>query len=214
MARLYHGRRVKGRAGDVLAMPRYCLFPLAVWFALTFGGCGGIRYAQVAPESRDFHPQAIALLSLDVVGQEEARTVLDRLIVDALTKKGTFKKILSAETIQGLCQKDETLRQTTAAYLGKLEAVSFSDRDLSRKIAENIGADAFLLVDVDYWYYTKEANRNVAKVGLSMRLISADNGLLIWKAGHDLAPDYVFRQPELKGIAKDVVKRMIGAMPH
>src|SRR3990172_3289794 len=84
MARVYHGCRVKGLAGDILAMPRRCIFFLAIWLVITLGGCGGIRYSQVAPESRDFHPRAIALLSLDVVGQEEARAVLDRLITDKL----------------------------------------------------------------------------------------------------------------------------------
>ena len=91
--------------------------------------------------------------------------------------------------------------------------------NLSRKIREIIGVDAFLLINVNHWYYTKEtdkkeADKNVAKVGLSMRLINADNGLTIWKAGDDLASEYVFLKPELSSIAAEVVARMIGAMPH
>lgn len=197
-----------------MAIPRLCIFFLATWLIITLGGCGDIRFSQIEPGARDFHPQALALLSLDVVGHEEARAVVDRLITDGLTDKKYYKKVLSAQAVYSLSQKDEALRTATAAYLGKLEAVNFSDSDLSRKIGGILGVDVFLLVNIDYWYYTREADKNVAKVGLSMRLINADNGFMIWKAGHDLAPDYVIIKPELNSIAADVVGQMIGAMPH
>lgn len=195
-------------------MPGRSIFPLLIWLLIALGGCSGIRYSEVAPAARDFHPRTIALLSLDVVVQEEARAALDRLVTNKLTEKRYFQKVLSAETVQGLFLKDEKLRQEAAAYLGKLEAVNFSDSDLSRKIGKSLGVDALLLVDLDYWYYTKEAGRNVAKVGMGMRLVNAESGLVIWKAGHGLAPDYVFMKPDLSSIAAEVVKQMIGAMPH
>ena len=214
MVCLCQGCRVKGLMGDILAMPGRSVFPLLIWLLVALGGCSGIRYSEVAPAARDFHPRAIALLSLDVVPQEEARAVLDRLVTKKLTDKGHFQKVLSADIVQGLFLKDETLRQEAAAYLGKLEAVNFSDSDLSREIGRKLGVDALLLVNLDYWYYTKEAGKNAAKVGMWLRLINAESGLIIWKAGHDLAPDYVFMKPDLSSIAADVVKQMIGAMPH
>jgi hypothetical protein len=177
-------------------------------------GCGSIRFSQLAPEAENFHPQAISLLSIDVGGHEEARETVDRVITGALTERKWFKRVLSAEMFQSLLKDNEALRKATSDYLAKLKAVNFSDSELSRKIGELALIDAFLLVNVDYWYYTKEAGKDVAKVGLGMKMINAKTGVLIWKAGHHLAPDYVFLKPELSSIASDVAKQMIRVMPH
>ena len=85
---------------------------------------------------------------------------------------------------------------------------------MSRKISEEARIDALLLVNIDYWYYTKEEGQNVAKVGLGMRVVAAKTGVLIWKAMHHLSVDYRFSKPELKSVATDVVKQMVGVMPH
>ncbi|MDP2268240.1 MAG: hypothetical protein Q8K46_03640 [Deltaproteobacteria bacterium] len=132
------------------------------------GGCGGVRFSQIAPEAESFHPQSLALLALEVVGSEESREVLDRIIAGELTAGQRFKSFLSYQQIQRLLQENEPLRKTTAAYLAKLNAVNFSDSALSKKIGELAGVEAFLLINVDYWYYTKEADKNVAKVGLGI----------------------------------------------
>jgi hypothetical protein len=92
--------------------------------------------------------------------------------------------------------------------------VNFSDPELSKEIGKIAGIDAFILVSVDYWYYTKEVDKNIAKVGLGIKMFDALTGALIWKAGHYLAEDYVFMKPDLSKIAGDVVKQMIGFMPH
>jgi hypothetical protein len=178
------------------------------------GGCGGIRFSQTAPEAEGFHPQTLALLALDVVGVEESRDVLDRIIVGELSDERQFKSFLSYQMMQRLLQENEPLRKTTTAYLAKLKAVNFSDSDLSKKIGELAGVDAFLLINVDYWYYTQEADKNVAKVGLSMKLINAATGVVIWKAGHDLAEKYMIMKPELSSVGRDVVRQMLRAMPR
>lgn len=197
-----------------MAKLRHCFFSLAALLVFVLCGCGGIRFSQTAPEAGDFHPRSIALLSLDGGGYEESLAALDRIITGELTDKGWFSNVLSFQNIQGRIKDDEAFRKAVSGYLAKLKAVNFSDSELSRKIGELAKVDAFLLVDVDYWYYTKEADKNVAKVGLGMKMINAGTGALIWKAGHHLAPDYVFLKPELSAVAGDVVKQMVRAMPH
>jgi len=197
-----------------LALPRWYLFSWAVLAALLLAGCGGIRFSQTAPEAKDFHPQTVALLALETSGREEAREVLDRTITDELTDKQWFTKVISFQAFQGLLKENDSLREATFAYLAKLKAVNYSDPELSKKIAGLARVDAFLLVNIDYWYYTKEADKDLAKVGLGMRMIDGATGTMIWKAGHHLAEDYMFLKPELSRVAADVVKQMVRAMPH
>jgi hypothetical protein len=200
-------------AGNILATSKHFI-SLGILLILLLGGCAGIRFSQTAPEAEGFRPQSVALLALDVVGFEEAREVLDRIIAAELADEKRFKSFFSYQQIQRLLQENEPLRKTTAAYLNKLKAVNFSDSDLSKKIGELAGVDAFLLVSVDYWYYTQEADKNVAKVGLGMKLINAATGAVIWKGGHDLAENYMFMKPALSDVARNVVRQMFRAMPR
>lgn len=197
-----------------MATHRHWLFSVGIMLIVMLGGCGGVRFSQTAPEAEGFHPQSLALLALDVVGSEESREVLGRIIAGELADEKRFKNILSYQMIQRLLQENEPLRKTTAAYLAKLNAVNFSDSGLSKKIGELAGVDAFLLINVDHWYYTKEADKNVAKVGLGMKLINAATGAVIWRAGHDLARKYVVFKPELSDVARDVVRQMLSVMPR
>ena len=197
-----------------MAIRNYWFFSLGMLLLVMLTGCGGIRFAQTAPEAEGFHPQALALLSLDVVGYEESREALDRIIADEFAAEKRFRNFLSYQQVQRLLQENEPLRRTTTAYLAKLKAVNFSDSDLSKKIGELAGVDAFLLINFDYWYYTKEADKNVAKVGLGMKLINAATGVVIWKGGHDLTQKYVVFKPALSDVARDVIRQMVRAMPH
>ena len=42
------------------------IFSWMIFLTLMLVGCGGLRYAQVAPEAKDFHPQKIGVLPVDV----------------------------------------------------------------------------------------------------------------------------------------------------
>ena len=99
-------------------------------------------------------------------------------------------------------------------YISKLRAVNFSDPDLSRKLGEMTKVDAFLLVNVDYWNYTKEKDDKVAKVDMGIKMIDAASGKIMWNAGHQEVDDYVLMKPALPDVAKSLVKKMIKEMPH
>lgn len=177
-------------------------------------GCGGLRYSHVSPEAKDFHPRRIAVLPADVKTFPEAKGSIDSLISEALSERKWFAAVVGGEEIGRRLETDETLRQAVAEYLAKLDKVSFSDPALSGRIGELTRAEAFVLVRVDYWNYTKENDKKVGKVSLSLTLIEAGTGKIVWTAGHQRASDYLIMKPALPDVARDIIREMIGYMPH
>jgi len=176
--------------------------------------CGGIRYSQVAPNAKDFHPKKIGVLPVDVGAFEEARGVIDPIIAGVLVNKGWFSDVVTSETINNRMKSDDELRKTVSDYIAKLKTVNFSDADLSTKIGKVYDIDAFLIVNVDCWNYTVEGEDKVARVGLGLKLVEAVTGGIIWKAGHHVAEDYWFIKPDLPDVADGLVKEMLNHMPH
>ncbi|MEK6654697.1 MAG: hypothetical protein AABY92_06075 [Thermodesulfobacteriota bacterium] len=181
---------------------------------LGFFGCGGLRYSHVSPEAKDFHPRRIAVLPADVKTFPEAKGAIDSLISEALSERKWFAAVVGGEEIGLRLETDETLRQAVAEYLAKLDKVSFSDPALSGRIGELTRAEAFVLVRVDYWNYTKENDKKVGKVSLSLTLIEAGTGKIVWTAGHQRASDYLIMKPALPDVARDIIREMIDYMPH
>ena len=177
-------------------------------------GCGGLRYSHVSPEAKDFHPRRIAVLPADVKTFPEAKGSIDSIISEALSERKWFAAVAGGEEIGRRLETDETLRQAVAEYLAKLDKVSFSDPALSGRIGELTRAEAFVLVRVDYWNYTKENDKKVGKVSLSLTLIEAGTGKIVWTAGHQRASDYLIMKPALPDVARDVIREMIDFMPH
>ncbi len=190
------------------------VFNFSILIIIIFFGCGGIRYSQVAPNAKDFHPKKIGVLPVDSGAFEESRGVIDQIIAGVLVNKGWFSDVVAPDTINNRMQSDDELRKTVADYLAKLKTVNFSDAELSIKIGEAYDIDAFLVVNVDYWHYTVEGEDKVAKVGLGMKLVEAETGNIIWKAGHHLAEDYWILKPDLSDVADGLVKEMLDHMPH
>ncbi|OGP84403.1 MAG: hypothetical protein A2V87_09550 [Deltaproteobacteria bacterium RBG_16_58_17] len=181
---------------------------------LGFFGCGGLRYSHVSPEAKDFHPRRIAVLPADVKTFPEAKGSIDSLISEALSERKWFAAVVGGEEVGRRLETDETLRQAVAEYLAKLDKVSFSDPALSGRIGELTRAEAFVLVRVDYWNYTKENDKKVGKVSLSLTLIEAGTGKIVWTAGHQRASDYLIMKPALPDVARDIIREMIDYMPH
>lgn len=190
------------------------IFPWMFFLALMIFGCGGLRYSQVAPDAKDFHPQKIGVLPVDVGSYEEARGVIDQIIAGALADKQWFTDVVAAETINNQIQSNDELRKVMFEYLSKLKTVNFSDVQLSKKIGELSKIEAFLVVNVDYWNYTKENDKKVAKVGIGIKMINASTGNILWKAGHHEAEDYMLFKPKLPDVARSLIKKMISEMPH
>jgi hypothetical protein len=181
---------------------------------LSIPSCGGLRYSQISPEAKDFHPRRIAILPADVTTFPEAKGVIDRLFAGLVNDKGWFSSVIGGETFGGRLETDAELRQAASEYLAKLDKVSFSDPALSSRIGVLIDVEALLLVRVDYWNYTTEKDNKVGKVSLSITLIEAKTGKTVWTAIHHRISDYVIIKPDLPDVARDLIREMIGYMPH
>jgi hypothetical protein len=177
--------------------------------------CGGLRFSQVTPEAKDFHPQTVAIFPVEIVGSnEEARGSVEQIVAGVLAEKKWFSDILDAESLNRQLLANEELRKTMVDYLSKLRTVNFSDPDLSKKMGELANVEAFLLVSVDIWNYTVEKGDKVGKVSLGMKLYEASTGKIMWKAGHQIADSYILIKPDLPKVARNVVVEMVNYMPH
>ena len=177
-------------------------------------GCGGLRYSEVSPDAWDFHPQRIAVLPADTRVFAEAKGDVDRLFAEVLNEKKWFDVVVGGEAISRHMESDETFRQVVTNYLAKLANVSFSDPVMSGKLGELTDTEAFLLVRVDYWGYTTEKDKKIARVGLSINMIEAQTGKILWTAVHQRISDYVIIKPDLPDVARALIREMISHMPH
>jgi hypothetical protein len=193
---------------------RIGIYAAAGLFLLAVMGCGGLRYSQVAPETKDFRPKKVGVLPADVGTYEEARGVLDDIVAAELVKRKWFENVAAGHTVSSQYTVNDELRRVVMDYLAKLKAVNFSDPEMSRKIGELVQVDAFLIVNLDYWQYTTEDGDKVAKVGMGLKFIDAASGVIMWKASHHETEKYRWVKPELAKVAKKLTAVMIDEMPH
>jgi hypothetical protein len=179
-----------------------------------FLGCGGLRYSQVEPEAKDFHPQRIAVLPADATTFPEAKGSVDRIFAEVLGERKWFTDIVGGEEIGRRRDTDAELRQTVTEYLAKVRNVSYSDPELSSRIGALTRAEALLLVQIDYWNYTTEADKKAGKIGISITMIEAKTGKIIWRAAHSRASEYMIIKPDLPDVARGLIREMIDQMPH
>jgi hypothetical protein len=194
-------------------LTRYILAVLV----LTTVACGGLRFSQLAPEAKDFHPRKVAVFPIEVWNHKEmtdSRGVVEQIVAGSLVEKKLFANVMDTESMKQQVSANEDLRKVMTEYLSKLRLLNFSDPDLSKKIGELMKIDAFLLVSVDDWDYTVERDQKLAKVGMTMEFYDVSTGKLMWKAGHSITNDYMLIKPELPKIARDVVRKMINDIPH
>ncbi len=189
-------------------------FLLILLFGLVLFGCGGLRYSEVAPEAKDFHPGRIGVFPVDVETYEDARGVIDRVVAEVLTDKAWFTDVIAAETIKKQAVPTEDIGKIYIDYISKLKTVNFSDPELSRKIGEYFKIDAFLVVDLTYWNYTTAEDNKIAKVEAGIKMINANTGQILWKARHFEVEEYRFIKPQLSDVARNLMKKMISEMPH
>jgi hypothetical protein len=188
---------------------------ILLFFILTTIACGGLRYSQVDPAAKDFHPQRIAVFPVvDVGTYEEARGDVEQIVAGVLIERKWFADVTDMANLSRQIQANQELSKAVSDYLLKLRTLTFSDPDLSRKIGELAKVDAFLLLAVDSWNYTVENKDKVAKVSIGMRFVETATGKIMWKAGQHKAESYMLLKPELTKVARSVVRDMVDYMPH
>jgi hypothetical protein len=190
---------------------RNCAVILVVFL---LSACGGLRYSQVAPEAKDFHPKRVAVLPADVGPYEEARGIVEQVFAGVLLDKKWFPEVIDAATIVNQVLYNEEYKRATVDYLVKLKTINTSDAELSKKIGAQSQVDAFFVITVDFWNYTIENDKKFGKVGLGIKMIEASTGKIMWRAGHQQAESYMLIKPDLPDVAKDLIKTMLAEMPR
>lgn len=177
-------------------------------------GCGSLRYVDVSPDARDFHPKSIAVLPVDAGSYGEAREVIDQLITEVLIDTKWYEKVVTAGTVRNHMAASGDTRKAVSDYLTKLKMLNFSDPELSRKIGDTVDAEALLVANVDHWLYTTEGDKKIAKAGLGIKLVEAQTGKILWKAIHYDTESYTLFKPAMQNVAKGLARKMISEMPH
>jgi hypothetical protein len=207
---------VKRRFRRFMARKLFLIWILPV-LMLTMVGCSGLRFSQMSPDAKDFHPKRVAVFPIEVWNHKDmidSRGVVEQIVAGSLVEKKYFTYVLDAENLNQQANASEELSKVMKEYLSKLRLLNFPDPDLSRKIGDLTKTDAFLLASVDEWEFFVEKDQKMAKVGMTMELYDVATGKLMWKAGHTIREEYTFIKPELSKIARDVVHKMINYMPH
>ncbi|OGP91592.1 MAG: hypothetical protein A2031_07245 [Deltaproteobacteria bacterium RBG_19FT_COMBO_43_11] len=181
---------------------------------LMLTACVSLRFSQVDPEAKDFHPKGVAVFPVHVGPYEEAKPIVEKIVVDVLIEKKWFANVINTENLNRQIISNEELRNAMTEFLSKLNTLNFSDPDLSRKIGELAKVDAFLLVSVDTWSYMVVKDDEVGKVSMIMTLYEASTGKRMWRVGHDRAESYILIKPDLSAVARKVARDMVNEMPH
>ena len=125
-----------------------------------------------------------------------------------------FSRVVSEKALIRQTGMSRELQEAIPAYLGKLDKLNNSVPELTRKIGELSQVDALLIVSLDFWNYTRDADTKIAKVGLGMRMANVETGALVWEARHFTAERFLVIKPELADIAISLTKEMAGYMPR
>lgn len=184
---------------------------------LTIVSCGGLRFSQVDPDAKQFHPKRIAVLPIEIWNHKNAidsRKEIEQIVAASLVEKKWFTYVMDAETFRRKIDENETLVKAVNDYRSKLRELTFSDPDLSASIGKTLNVDAFLVLTVDEWRYWEENNNKMAKVGLYMELYEAAGGKMMWKAGHALQKDNILLKPQLTDMVRELSQKMIAYLPH
>lgn len=190
------------------------LVAMTVLIAWLLAGCEGLRLVQTAEEAKDFHPKSIAVLPADVGIYKDAQGKVDGIITEVLVGTKWYSRVIGGEEIRNRIVANEELRKSVDVYLAKLRELNFSDPELCKVIAEFCGIEAILIPTVEVWEYTMLAGDKVARVGISMQLVDTKSGKTMWKAGHRVTEDYMFLKPELTGMGRSMIRKMVDRMPH
>lgn len=183
--------------------------------AVVLAACGGgLRFTERDDDARGFHPKGIVVLPVDAGAYSQAKDAAEAVLAQVLTEKRWFDRILAGKGMTDRLAADEAFRKDVTDYTDKLRTVNFSDPALSEAIGKAAQAEALLAATIEFWFYTKENDKKIAKVGIAVQMIEAKTGKRIWRAAHHLNESYTLFQPSLADVATKLVHQILNDMPH
>jgi hypothetical protein len=183
-------------------------------FALIFSGCAGVNFSQVNPEARDFHPRSIAVMPATVGEYESSRDVVEQVVSSSLLKTGYFENVVDSTSVKTQVAGSAELANDVSSFIQKLNTIGVSDKEAISRIKTSVNTEAVFLTYVTSWGYGRSEGNKVARVGLGVKLVNAENGQLVWKANHEVTEDYTIMKPDLNDMAEDVLEVLMKEMPR
>lgn len=194
-------------------MRRYSHILLLLILLITaLTSCSGLQEMWEGPASRGFYPKTVAILPISGV-YDSAREDVEEVVAKVLLKSRKVEKVVPPEQVTDTFQATKDAFDALVTYFTRMETTGQSDKQSAIKIGQALNADSLLVVKVNAWEYTREEGDNIARVGLSMRLIDAINGAIVWKARHQVQESYLWMRPDMKDLATRLTSEMIKFMP-
>lgn len=177
--------------------------------------CSSINFNEASPLAKDFKPKsAVILPSIKMPeGVDFDAERLAKIVYDELVKLEKFDRVVEPKDTQAILSQNQDLQNNLLSYITKLRTLNISDTALANKIGEAYGSQALFVIDAGKWGYTKALGEKTAEVMITIKMIDANNGNIIWKASHGEQETYSLFKPELTDMAKDVVHRIMKNFP-
>lgn len=191
-------------------------FLILLTVSLLLFSCSSINFNEESPLAKDFKPRAVIILpSIKMPeGVDFDAERLARLIYDKLIDMKKFDHVVEPKDAQSILGQNQELQVNMLNYINKLRTLNISDAELSKKIGEAYGAQALIIVEASKWGYTKILGEKTAEVSITLKMVDADTGNVVWKASHSEQEEYFLFKPELIDIARGIVHKIMKHLPQ
>jgi hypothetical protein len=176
-------------------------------------GCGGLQETWEGPGASGFRPASIVVLPPIIGALEGSRETAHEVVSSSLKKSKRFVEVMDPEQVNDFLINSNDARESFAKLLSSLETTGLSEQESAAKLGKALKTDAFLVVRVNSWEYRRNEGENLAKVGLSFRLIDTKHGAIVWKGRHEKTKTYMFFKPNLRDMAADLSDYMVKHIP-
>lgn len=186
-----------------------------IFSSLFIFSCSSINFNEASPLAKGFKPKsAVILPSIKMPeGVDFDAERLAKIIYDELVKSEKFDRIVEPKDAQAILSQNQDLQTNLLSYITKLRTLNISDTELTQKVGGAYGSQALFVVEAGKWGYAKVLGEKTAEVSITIKMIDATTGNVIWKASHGDQEVYSIFKPELTDMAKDVVHRIIKNLP-
>jgi polysaccharide biosynthesis protein PelC len=174
-----------------------------IWLALLFGflsACSsesGRDYVNADPELKA--DMTVAVLPFEnLSNQGNAGVVAAQLIASELYNQGLFQVMEETEVRKRLSD-------------GKVDINRLSNAAVARQVAKLLQVDAVLIGAVSEFGY-QHGLREEPTVGMNARLVSANDGKVLWVASHAAVGPGLFARESLTETAQRVARRMVAGL--
>lgn len=191
-------------------------FFILLTVSLLLFSCSSINFNEESPLAKDFKPRAVVILpSIKMPeGVDFDAERLAKLIYDKLIDMKKFDRVVEPKDAQSILGQNQELQVNMLNYINKLRTLNISDGELSKKIGEAYGAQALIIVEASKWGYTKILGEKTAEVSITLKMVDADTGNVVWKASHSEQEEYSLFKPELIDIASGIVHKILKHLPQ